>query len=982
MTQLELRFLGGLEVIQDGEPLPLPPSKKTRALLAYLALNDREFRRERLSELLWEIPDDPRGSLRWSLSKLRRLVDTPEAVRIDANRASVRFNGDDVSIDVIHLRDFAENRADTASVEELEMFASTYRDNFLEGMELSNFHTFHAWYVATREEVTRWQVSVLRKLVDRLADDPQKAITYARQLVSVAPYDDLARARLITLLRDNGFAAEAEQQYQLGKRLLEEIGKDSGGVLFQAFHGPPKGVQKVRGVPAPQNKFVNEGRSALVGRDKELTELGRRVSDSSLQARANVVFIEGTPGIGKSRLLEATNDMVNRADVLVLQASAFESEAIRPFSIWLDALRKLHTPAVTDIFARGESANREAFFDGLSDFVRNESGSAQVLLLFDDLQWCDESSAAALHYVIRMNQDLPLMAVLAGRTDEVRDNAAVQKALQGLRRDGCLTEIKLDPLTTTDIQELIQCRAPNVDGNQLSAQCGGNPLLAIELARAQSSGDRTGSLKELVRDRLSRFGVDGEEIMQWASVMSARVSIENLNAVTGIDRYRISDILDLGEDQAILVRDGHQYRFTHDLVMQSIYTDIPPARRQIMHRRIAEILEKSTAVDIEQAADLSYHAAQSGDSALAARAMVSAARMCLRFFANDDAKTLAQNGLKWADQLSGSDRVKVAIDLHDVLMTASPIEDWQAAEAKYVELAEQAIDHGAFAHARLGYHMASYLHWAHDHWSGAREQTLQAERVVRGGSVEEHIIGLAEAAKCLAMIEQDLSQADAMLMEAASLAQRQRASHHAIPTALGILRFYESNFAEAEELFREARTLCKAAGDRISEYQTLEYTAMIEIERGNYHSAQAMSESLQMIGDKIREGSEGPFAKALTALCMYAQKDDADSFGEAMNDLRVADAKHRIAYLLNRAALIDVERGYLETAACKATEALEYAELLERSSEVLVARVVLAQVHKARNETQLLDEQLQAIAHLGSRSVARWAKDRAEQLLR
>src|SRR5580765_1617618 len=100
MSGLELRFLGEFAVIRDGRPLALPPSKKTRALLAYLALNARPFRREHLCELLWEVPDDPRGSLRWSLSKLRRLVDADDCPRIVADRAHVGFDTADVAIDV------------------------------------------------------------------------------------------------------------------------------------------------------------------------------------------------------------------------------------------------------------------------------------------------------------------------------------------------------------------------------------------------------------------------------------------------------------------------------------------------------------------------------------------------------------------------------------------------------------------------------------------------------------------------------------------------------------------------------------------------------------------------------------------------------------------------------------------------------------------------------------------------------------------
>ena len=74
---LVLRLLGEIEVEKDGTALALPPSKKTRALLAYLAVVRRPQRRDRLCAMFWEIPDDPRGALRWSLSKLRALLDRP-----------------------------------------------------------------------------------------------------------------------------------------------------------------------------------------------------------------------------------------------------------------------------------------------------------------------------------------------------------------------------------------------------------------------------------------------------------------------------------------------------------------------------------------------------------------------------------------------------------------------------------------------------------------------------------------------------------------------------------------------------------------------------------------------------------------------------------------------------------------------------------------------------------------------------------------
>ena len=73
--RLRIRILGPLEIRRDGAVLPLPASRKVRALLAYLALAPREASRSQLCELLWDVPTDPRGELRWCLSKIRRLVD-------------------------------------------------------------------------------------------------------------------------------------------------------------------------------------------------------------------------------------------------------------------------------------------------------------------------------------------------------------------------------------------------------------------------------------------------------------------------------------------------------------------------------------------------------------------------------------------------------------------------------------------------------------------------------------------------------------------------------------------------------------------------------------------------------------------------------------------------------------------------------------------------------------------------------------------
>ena len=66
-----IRLLGELQLVGcDGRAVALPASRKTRALLGYLIATGQPHRRERLCDLLWDGPDDPRAELRWSLSKI------------------------------------------------------------------------------------------------------------------------------------------------------------------------------------------------------------------------------------------------------------------------------------------------------------------------------------------------------------------------------------------------------------------------------------------------------------------------------------------------------------------------------------------------------------------------------------------------------------------------------------------------------------------------------------------------------------------------------------------------------------------------------------------------------------------------------------------------------------------------------------------------------------------------------------------------
>jgi DNA-binding SARP family transcriptional activator len=985
MSGLELKFLGEFAVIRDGRPLPLPPSKKTRALLAYLALTGRRFRREHLCELLWEIPDDPRGSLRWSLSKLRHLVDDEGRQRVVADRATVGVDTSDVTIDVAALHAAAAGLG-RASTGELADAAARWTGNFLEGLEFSSFHDFHAWCIAERERSARAQSSILRELVQRLSgDDAEAALPYARALVGIAPYEEASRAALIRLLVAAHHVEEAEQQFQLGLRMLKEAGIVSTGGLLQARRGTagdaprPAPAPRVAAAPVPRSVAASP---VLVGRDEESRELAGVLDRVARAMQAEIVLVRGEAGIGKSRLLEHVARLAANAGAFVLRASAFEPESLRPFALWIDALRATRPAAVEQLFGGSAIENRDRLFSGLSGIVEQESRTGPVVLVFDDVQWCDDSSAAALHYVARTNAQRRLLVVLAARETELQDNVPLQQALRGWRHEGVLSELKLGPLTEEAIAAIIEARAPGADSGRLSRECGGNPLIAIELARAENDGGSGGSLTHLIRERLARFDVDRADVLRWAALLSPRIDLAMLAKLSGLDAAEVGATLEEAERQTILTTTDRGWAFPHELIARAVYTEISPVRRRVMHRRVAELMEQDAALDLAWSADLAHHATQSGDAALAARAMVSAGKLCLRFFANDEALALARRGLQLAERLPPAERVRVSIELHDIVLASSPLEDWDAEARRYVELAEHALDHGALAHARLGYHMAAYVRWQHGQWAGAREQSLQSERVVRGANDADHIIGMAQTARCLTMLERDLARADAMLMEAHSLAERSGFTDCAIPSGIGMLRLYENRLEEAEELFKEARALAKSAGDRLSEFQANEYLVMIELQRGLYERARERCDELVAIGSRLREGSEAPFARALHGLCVYALEDDATALDAAVSDLRIADAKHRLAFILTRAALVDIERKRIDSAVTRGVEALACATLLERATEMMLAHLVLAHGAAAKGDNVRAKAHEDAVAALEASGVAAWARDTAAALTR
>jgi len=238
---LRISVLGRLAVLRDGTKLQLPPSRKTRALLAYLAVTARPHSRNRLCAMFWNVPDDPRAALRWSLSRVRTLVDEPEHRTLIADRENVELNLARVTVDILSLRNAVRNGTDAISTDDLRRATESLEGDFLQGLDLPDCEEFHSWCIAEREETRRLRARLLSALVARLADAPDEALRHARTLSLLEPADEGAQATLVRLLRATGRWREAAQQFHRAQQRLDEFNAPRTGALREAAQGPLQG---------------------------------------------------------------------------------------------------------------------------------------------------------------------------------------------------------------------------------------------------------------------------------------------------------------------------------------------------------------------------------------------------------------------------------------------------------------------------------------------------------------------------------------------------------------------------------------------------------------------------------------------------------------------------------------------------------------------------------------------------------------------
>jgi DNA-binding CsgD family transcriptional regulator len=430
------------------------------------------------------------------------------------------------------------------------------------------------------------------------------------------------------------------------------------------------------------------------GRAGELKVIGALVS-AVAQGRGGVLVIEGPPGIGKSRFLTEVLTLADKCGVRSLFGEAFEYQQTVPFfSLFMATLRA--DPPVGDAEALrrlGGSADlRYWVVHDLADAIHAAAAQTPLVIVLEDIHWADNGTLLALRSLASARPDVAVLWVLTARTGA--GGPAVQETLSVLQRANA-TFVRLAAITPGSVADMVQdaVRAKaDVSLLNLAAKAHGNPFLVSELVGGLGEENRltinggcavvTGDglprrLGATMHQRLDLLSGEASEVVRVAAVLPDRFSAGLLAAM--LDRQPVSLLSALEEAVRanLLVEDGGQLRFRHDLLREATRQSLPQSLRRAMERQSASVMLGMGAAPAEVATQLA-RSAEPGDMEAV------------------DALRQAAQSVGHSDASAAADLSKRALELlpaehHDYGSLVADTVEWLNRASRYREAEELAV---------------------------------------------------------------------------------------------------------------------------------------------------------------------------------------------------------------------------------------------------------------------------------------------------
>jgi DNA-binding CsgD family transcriptional regulator len=396
----------------------------------------------------------------------------------------------------------------------------------------------------------------------------------------------------------------------------------------------------------------------LIGRENDLQLLDRLVMQSC-EKNGQIALIAGEAGIGKSRMVREIKVRAPQGTV-ILEGQCFQTDSALPYAPLLDLFRNFFATHARDEIARvmASSASqlvklfpdltvylphltptpdpdpkqeKRHLFQALAQTITELAQSHPLIIVIEDLHWCDSTS---LEFLLLLARRIPLQSILLLVTYRGEETTPeLTHFLAELDRERLGTEFALKRMSLLEVDAMLRTILNlNSPVNKefldiLFPLTEGNPFVIEEILKALMAGgdisyvDGTWDRKEINQLRIPRTIQDAvqrrtkqleEGTLQaliLASVMGRRFDFRLLQELLDVKEANLLAMLkELIAAQLVVEETADHFAFRHTLTREAIYTTLLLRERQALHRRVGEAIERLYATSLHlHVADLSYH---------------------------------------------------------------------------------------------------------------------------------------------------------------------------------------------------------------------------------------------------------------------------------------------------------------------------------------------------------------------------------------
>jgi DNA-binding SARP family transcriptional activator/tetratricopeptide (TPR) repeat protein len=498
--------------------------------------------------------------------------------------------------------------------------------------------------------------------------------------------------------------------------------REAGPIAAEGKSEPVSAWQAIRPLALP-GTHLSRHQTPFVGREQELAVLEERLAWARSQRSPQLMTILGVPGIGKSRLVSELRQAVAGSDepltwhqgrslpygdgvsfwaleeMVKAEARILESDPAQTVERKLgEAVRRIvedpadarpietYLGALTGLGGVEPAADRRGeTFAAWRHFLEALADERPLVLVFEDLHWADDALLDFVDELLDRVSGVPLVVVATARPELLERRPGWAGG-----RPSALT-ISLPPLSQSETTRLVaamleQPVLPAEAHESLLARIGGNPLYAEQFCRILVEHGRLeelpGNLRGIIAARLDALADLEKRLLQDAAVVGTVFWVGALEAIGGISRIAVDDLLPalvrkdfVQRARRSSVASDTEYTFRHELLRDVAYGEIPRAGRAERHRRAAEWIE-SLGRPEDHAELLVHHYLAALESTLAAgedvavlveqalQALHGAGLRAIRLSANERAVEHFSRAIALVGQLdAGDERTRVEAEL-------------------------------------------------------------------------------------------------------------------------------------------------------------------------------------------------------------------------------------------------------------------------------------------------------------------------------